>query len=142
MATWTATNVLSGAVELPKYVEIGVVVEIYSVALTTALANGDTILGPVLPAGLYLQNLRVGATSLDSGSTIAFEAGYTGALGAFFTGSTVARGATGGIQAATLPATLGFTAATNTQILVTITAGATTPVAGTMTIEITYTASP
>ncbi len=142
MATWTATNVLTGAVETPKYVEIGVVTEIYSVALTTALANGDTILGPVLPAGCYITDVVVDSGALDSNGTptIAFEAGYTGALGAFIAGSTVAQH--GGVQFANVAGTMGFTASANTQILVTITTGAATAEAGTLRIRLSYTASP
>ncbi len=144
MATWQAVNINPGAVEGPKYYEIGAIEEIWTVALPTALANGDTILGPTLPVGCWLTNVRVAVTQLDSNGTptLTFEGGYTGALGAFFTGSTAAQGANGGIQSATLPATLGFTATTPTQLLITITAGAATAKAGTMVVEITYTANP
>jgi hypothetical protein len=140
MANWQAVNINTGAVEGKKYFQIGTITEMWKATLTTALANGDTILGPTLPAGLWLSNIKVAATSLDSSTGLTFEIGYTGALGAFATGSTVGQG--GGIQSATLPATAGFTAATDTQILITITHAATTPVAGTMVIEVTYLANP
>ena len=143
MANWIATNVLSGAVETPKYVEIGIITEIYTVALTTALANGDTIFGPTMPAGCYLMDVKVDVDQLDTNGTplIAFEAGYTGALAAFIaSGNATAR--TGGIQPANVHGTVGFTAATNTQVLVTVTAAAATAAAGTMRIALSYTASP
>src|SRR5271165_4558910 len=133
MANWQATNVLTGAVEGPKYTEIGTIDEIWSVALTTALASGDTIFGPTMPAGCYLTNVTVDTGSLDSSTGITFEAGYTGHLAAFIAGSTVGQG--GGIQGANVPGTVGFTATTNTQILVTTTHVATTPVAATMVIK-------
>lgn len=147
MATWTMTNVLTGAVELPKYNDTGMIVEQYQVTLTTALANGDTIVGPTLPAGCYLSNVKVDTKSLDSGSGIVFKVGYTGALAAFITGSTV--GQAGGIQSANVAGTVGFTYApgsppipTNCPILATITTGAGTAVQGNFVMEITYTASP
>ena len=49
MGNVQAVNVLSGAREGPKYVHQGTPVEIYRMAVTTALASGDTIAGPVLP---------------------------------------------------------------------------------------------
>jgi hypothetical protein len=110
---------------------------IFSVALTTALANGDTIYGPVLPAGYYLTNVKIDTPSLDSSTGLVLEAGYTGALGAFIVGSIVGQG--GGIQSANVPGTTGFNAATATQILVTVTHAATTPVAGTLRIMMSYT---
>lgn len=140
MANWQATNILTGAVEGPKYTEIGTIDEIWSVTLTTSLANADTILGPTIPAGTYLTSVTVDTKSLDSSTGITFECGYTGALGAFILGSTVGQG--GGIQGANVAGTVGFTATTNTQLLVTITHAATTAVQGVMVIKASYTANP
>ena len=140
MALWQATNVLTGAVEGPKYTEIGGISEIWKVSLTTALANGDTILGPTMPAGCFLENVSIDVGQLDSGTGISFTAGYTGHLAAFISASTIAR--TGGIQGANVAGTTGFTSTSNVQLLVTITAAATTPVAGTMVLKFSYTANP
>ena len=142
MAIWQAVNVLSGTVENPKYSQIGIVSEIWRyTGLPTTLANGDTIIGPTLPAAAYLQNVRVDVSDLDTGGGITFSAGYAGALAAFIVGSTVAQ--TGGIQGANVSGTLGYTNPnSNVPILVTITHAAAIPVAGNMTIEISYTSNP
>ncbi len=140
MAVWQATNILTGAIELPKYIQIGVFDQMWSVALTTALANGDTILGPTLEAGLFLSSVKIAVADLDSGGGILFEVGYAGSPAAFITPTTI--GQTGGIVSLNVPSGLGFTSAVNTQIVVTITHAATVPVAGTMVIELSATASP
>lgn len=141
MAIWQATNVLTGAVEGPKYIETGVVTEIWSVLLTTALASGDTINGPVIPAGCYLDSFTVDTDSLDSSTGVTFEAGYASHLAAFIkTGNATAQG--GGIQGANAAGTVGFASTSNVTTLVTITHVATTAVQGTMRIKVTYTASP
>jgi hypothetical protein len=141
MATWQAVNVMTGTPEGQKWVEVGNTIAIWKVALTTALANGDTILGPTLPANTYLQTVIVDTDQLDTGGTIAFSCGYAGATAAFIAaGNTTAQ--TGGLIAANVAGTTGFSATTNTQIIVTITRGATTPKAGTMRISISSTANP
>jgi hypothetical protein len=141
MATWQAVNVLTGAVEGPKYTEIGAIEEIWVATLTTALANGDTVLGPTMPAGCFLTGITVDTDALDSGAGITFEAGYTGHLAAFIaTGNTTAQ--TGGIQSANVAGVNGLTSTSNIQALVTITHVATTPVAGKMRIKLSYTANP
>lgn len=140
MATWQANNILTGAPEGPKYTEIGTIDEIWSVVLTTALANGDTILGPTMPAGCYLTNVVIDTGTLDSSTGITLEAGYTSHLAAFIAASTIGQG--GGIQGANVAGTVGFTSTTNTQLLVTITHVATTPVQGTMVMKMSYTANP
>ncbi|MDE2471248.1 MAG: hypothetical protein KGL35_21570 [Bradyrhizobium sp.] len=143
MATWQGLNALSGQTELPKYNPTGAQVAIYTVALTTALANGDTIEGPVIPAGSYLQDIIVDTDQLDSNAsaTIAFESGYTGHLAAFIaSGNTTARA--GGIAHANVAGVVGATFPSDTQVLVTLTAGAATAKAGTMRICAVYTASP
>lgn len=141
MATWQATNILTNAVEGAKYVEVGTVLAIWKVALTTALANGDTILGPQIPANTYLETVTLDTDDLDGGAAITLKAGYAGNLAAFIAdGNTIAQ--TGGRTAANVAGTTGFTASTNTQLLVTITHAASPPIAGTMRLLIAYTASP
>lgn len=141
MANWQALNVLTNAVEGPKYIEVGVVVEIWKAALTTALANGDTILGPVIPAGVFVDGITVDVDQLDTGGGITFEVGYVGALAAFIaSGNTTAQA--GGIVGANVAGTVGLTFAVNTQVVATITHVATTPKAGNFRIKASYTASP
>jgi hypothetical protein len=143
MAAFQATNVLTGTAEGPKYNATGVTDEIWSVALPNTLAINDTISGPVIPAGVYLSNFVIDVDQLDSNGSplIALKAGVVGTTAAFIaTGNTIAR--TGGIQAANVAGTIGFTATTNQTTLVTITAAGATKVAGTMRIKVSYTASP
>ena len=140
MANWLATNILTGAVEGPKYTEIGAIEEIWKVALPTSLASGDTIYGPTMPAGCYLTAVTIDTGSLDSSTGIVMEAGYTGHLAAFIAASAIGQG--GGIQNANVAGTVGFNSTTNTQLLVTTTHVATTPVAGTMVLKLSYTANP
>jgi hypothetical protein len=149
MAAWQATNVLTGAVEGPKYIEIGSIDEIWSVALTTALANGDTILGPSMPAGVFFSSATVATDQLDTGGGITFEAGYTSAT---ITGIPAAPAAwiaasssiaqTGGVVGFNVAAALGQTFTGTVQMTVTITRAATTPKAGIMRLKVTYVASP
>lgn len=139
--TWQMTNVLTGAPEGPKYTEVGTITEIWTVAVTTSLGNGDTLSGPVIPAGTYLQDVVVDTDDLDSATSITFECGYTGHLAAFIATSNTTM-QTGGIQHANVKGTVGFTASTNTTVLITITAAAGTPVAGTVRLMVTYTANP
>ena len=141
MGTVQAVNVLSLTPEGAKYNATGDTTEIWSAAVTTALAAGDTISGPAIPAGTYLVDVQVGFTDIDSANTATFECGYAGALAAFIaSGNTTPQ--TGGVAHANVSTAMGFTAATNTTVLVTMTATAGGPSAGTVTILITYTASP
>ena len=142
MATYTALNVLSSAVEEPKYVEVGLITEIYTVALPNTLSAGDTIDGPILPAGCYLYDVVLDSDDLDTNATptILLEAGYSGHLAAFIAASTVAQH--GGRGNSNVAGTLGFNATTATQLLVTVTTAAATMAAGTLRIALTYTASP
>lgn len=141
MATIQATNVLTGTTELAKYNATGVTAEIWRASTTTALASGDTITAMTIPAGCYVVTGRVCWTDVDSATSFTFECGYVGTLGAFIaTGNTT--GQANGVAAFNVAGGIGFTATTDTIVLVTITATAGTPVAGTCTIVVEYTASP
>jgi hypothetical protein len=140
MATITAVNILTSAVEVPKYVEVGNVSELYTAAVTTALASGDIIVGPVLPAGCFLVDMIVDTTDIDSGSVVTFTGGYASHTADWIASSTL--GQTGGIVHANVAGALGFTATTNTTSLVTFTNTPGTAVAGTVKIGLVYTASP
>lgn len=140
MGAVQAVNILTGTTEGVKYNATGVTSEIWTAALTTALAITDTISGPTLPAGCYITDVIVDATDMDSATSLLFTVGYTGATAAFISSSSI--GQTGGIVHANVAGTIGFSATTNTTVLVTITATAGTPVAGTLRIALNYTASP
>lgn len=147
MATWQGLNINTGQTELPKYNAEGVFEEIYIAAVTTALANGDTIFGPVVQAGLFVTSVKAAADALDSASSglIAFEVGYINngtltAAGFITTGQTVARA--GGIVSSNVPASYGQTFTNNITVAAVITAGAGTAVAGNFRLGVSMTASP
>lgn len=143
MATWQGLNVNTGQVEGPKYDATGVTAAIYSVALTTALANGDVIEGPTVPAGVFLTDVVVDVASLDSNvtPTLTFECGTATTPAQFIaSGNTTAQA--GGVAHANVAGTVGTTFSTPTAIQVTITHAAATAKADTMTIMATYTATP
>jgi hypothetical protein len=140
MATWQAVNIQTGAVEGPKYYEISSASEIWVATLTTALANGDTIIGPPMPPGVYLENVVIDTDDLDGGGALTFTVGYAGALAAFISTTTI--GQTGGIVSGNVAGMTGLTFAATTPVLVTITHAASPPTAGKMRIRVSYTASP
>lgn len=140
MATWQAYNVLTGAIEGPKYIEIGACIVIWRAALTTSFTVGDTILGPSVPAGVYIDNFAVDVDQLDTGAGVLFTVGTAALPAQFISSSTGAQ--TGTIVSANVAGTLGATFTTTTQIIATITHAATTPKAGNFRFKIAYTASP
>ena len=140
MGAVQAVNILTGTTEGQKYNATGVTSEIWTAALTTALAITDTISGPTLPAGCYITDVIISVTDIDSATSSLLTVGYTGATAAFISSSSV--GQAGGIVHANVAGAVGFTATTPTTVLVTITATAGTPVAGTINICLNYTASP
>jgi hypothetical protein len=140
MATIQAVNILTGTTEGVKYNATGITNELWTAALTTGYASGDVISGPTIPAGMYVTDVAVSVTDIDSATSALFTVGYSGAAAAFISSSSV--GQTGGIARANVAGAIGFTATTNTTVLVTSTATAGTPVAGTINISVNYTASP
>jgi hypothetical protein len=140
MATVQATNVLTGTTEGAKYNATGVTAEIWSAATGTGLALNDVVSAMTIPAGNYLTGLTVSWTDVDSATSFTWTAGYSGSAAAFISTSTVGQSA--GVQTLNVATALGFTASTDTVVLITITATAGTPVAGTVRISCTYTASP
>lgn len=149
MATWQATNVLTGAVEGPKYIETGAIEEIWQVTLPTTLALADVILGPSMPAGVFFSACTVAPDQLDTAGGITFSAGYTAAAATgiaaapaawIATGNTIAQ--TSGVQGANVAAAIGSTFTGLVQMTVTITRAASTPKAGVMRLKLSYTASP
>ena len=135
MGNVQAVNVATGTPEGAKYNAVGETTEIWRMAVTTALASGDTISGPVIPAGCYLTRLVVDCPAIGSGAT--FTVGYSGTAAGFITG-----GGPAAYSILNVAGALGYTATTPTTILITMTASATTPVAGTIRIAVSYTASP
>lgn len=147
MATWQGLNINTGQTELPKNNAEGLFTEIYIATLTTALANGDTIFGPIMQAGLFLDSAKVAVDALDSASSklIQFEAGWIN-NGTFTPAGLIANGNTvagaGGIQNANVAASYGTHFTNDITMAVSITAGAGTAVAGSMRLGLTMTASP
>lgn len=135
MGNVSAVNILTGTPEVAKYIETGTPVEIWRMAVTTALASGDTIAGPILPANCYLVDCTVDCGAIGTGAT--FTVGYQGAPAAF-----ISAGAVNAVSHANVSGALGYTATTPTQILLTMTGTAGTPAAGTIRIAVEYTASP
>lgn len=135
MGNVQGVNVLTGAREVAKYNEIGTPAAIYRAALTTALASGDTIQGPILPANNYILDVTVDLGAVGAGAT--YTCGYTGTPAAFITA-----GAVNAVSHANVSGALGFSATTPTTILVTMTGTAGTPAAGIIRIAVEYTATP
>lgn len=147
MAVWTGLNINTGEVEFPKYNAEGVFTEIYIAALGTSLANGDTITGPIIQAGLFVDNVKVAVDKLDSASSglVAFEVGWINngtltAAGFISTGNTAAQA--GGITSMNVAAAYGTVFTNNVTLAAIITAAAGTAVAGNMRIGTSLTASP
>ncbi len=113
MATITAVDVNTLAVEGVKYNATGITSEIYSAATTTTLASGDTIVGPSIPAGTFVTDVVVAWTDVDSATSFTWECGYAGTLAAFVaTGNTT--GQANGIQHANVAGALGYSPAADT----------------------------
>jgi|ERR1700733_4430951 len=155
MATWTGVNVNTGAVELPKANVEGVTEEIYIAAVTTALASGDIITGPVVQGGgtngqgaMFLTGVKAAVDALDSAASklIQFNVGYIDNAGTYHGSAFIAAGNTiagaGGIQSANVPASYGQTFANNITVAASITASAGTAVAGNFRLGASFTASP
>jgi hypothetical protein len=141
MANWQMNNIQSGTPERPKYNAVGTTTEIWSVAVTTALANNDILLGPTIPAGCALSNVKVGTDKLDNGTAIVFRVGNAANTAAYIAaGATTAQA--GGIASLNVAASLGLIETVDRQVILTTNATATTPVAGTVRIEVSYVASP
>jgi hypothetical protein len=141
MANWQMNNIQTGTPEKVKYNATGPTTEIWSVALGTTLAANDVLLGPTIPAGCALSNVKVSCDKLDNGTAITFRVGNSANNVAYIaTGATTAQA--GGIATLNVPAALGLIETVDRQVLMGIVAGATTPQAGTVRIEVTYVASP
>lgn len=140
MATIQAVNILTNTPEGAKWNAVGDTTETWTAPVTTALALNDIITAMTIPANTYLNSLQVGFTDIDGATSFTFTAGYASHTADFISTSTVGQSA--GIAAINMPLALGFTATTDTVVLVTVTATAGTPVAGTCRIRASYTASP
>lgn len=141
MANINATNVVTGAVENPKYIQSGVVTEIYSAAVTTSLALADTVTGPKIPANCTLLNVILDSDDLDTNGspTIKWDVGISGTAAKFISASTVSQA--GGIATANVAGTVGYTPTSDTAVIAKVNTAAATAAAGTIRIAIVYTAS-
>lgn len=136
MGAVQAVNIQTGTPEGPKYLALGDTIEVWQAAVTTALATGDTISGPIIPRNCYLLDCTVDVGNIGAGATFTF--GYQGTPAAF-----IAAGAPNTFNRMNVAGALGYVSATaNTTTLVTMAGTAGTPVAGTIKIAIQYLASP
>lgn len=147
MATWQGVDINTGAVELPKYNANGATVQEYIVAVTTALANGDTLYGPVIQAGDFVWDVVAAPDSLDSAGSgsLAFEVGFINqgtTTAAAFIASGNTTGQAGGVAHMNVPGGFGAHFTSNTTVAAVITAGAGTAVAGNFRLGVITTASP
>lgn len=144
MATWQATNINTGTTELAKY-GIYDTTELWIASLTTAWASADVVKGPIIPANSFITDLVVDVDQLDTGTTAAFEVGYTNAstsvVAAFIaSGNTTARA--GGVVIPNVNATYGFSPTVDSTLLLTFTGGPATAKAGKIRFKLTYNYNP
>jgi hypothetical protein len=141
MTAFVATDVQTGAVEKAKYLQSGNVSVVYSAALPNTLASGDTVGGPILPAGCVLLGVHLDSDKLDSNGspTITWNVGISGTAAKFISASTVSQN--GGVAPANVGGTVGYTPAADTQVIATVGTAAATKAAGTVRIALTYSAS-
>lgn len=139
MANWQAVNINTGTTEGTKYYEIGTIAEMWVATLTSTATTGDVVLGPTIPAGTWLMDVKTDWGALGAGATQ--SVGYTSHTAAFIaSGNTTP--AAGGIQAANVAATTGFTSTTNTQVFITLGGSFTAASSTKVVIMVTYTANP
>lgn len=135
--TATDLNGYTGNVQLQ---ENGVFAQIRKMAVTTSLANTDVITGPSIPAGCALVDVIVDCTDIDSATSFTFTVGISGTAAKFISTSTV--GQATGIARMNVGAALGYLPTSDTPVILTVTATAGTPVAGTITIAVLCTRNP
>jgi hypothetical protein len=140
MGTVAATNIKTGGAQNVQWQEKGVYVQVTSAAVTTGLATNDIITGPSIPAGAYLVDILVDVTDIDGATTAAFTVGIVGTTAKFISSSTA--GQAGGIARMNVAAALGYSPAADTPVILTMTAGPATPVAGTIKIAVFCTNTP
>jgi hypothetical protein len=142
MANTNMTNVLTGTLPVVKSMPQGLITQICTAAVTTALAAADTLTGPSIPGGAYLWDIILDTTDLDSNGspTITLSVGIAGTLTKFINASTI--GQTGGSVHMNVAGALGYSPTDDTPVIVSVTAAGTTKVAGTVKIGVTYTNSP
>lgn len=139
MGTVTATD-LSGGVHGVQFQEKGDFTQIVTASVTTALAITDVITGPSIPAGCSLVDCIVDMTDIDGATSLTWTLGRSGSAAAFIATNTTGRSA--GIARMDVAAALGYTPTSDTPVILTITATAGTPVAGTVKIGVTCTRNP
>lgn len=139
MGTVTATD-LSGGAHAVQVQENGVFVQIVTASVTTALAITDIITGPSIPANCSLVDVVVDFTDIDSATSFACTVGITGTTAKFISSDTTGRA--GGIARMNVAGALGYTPTSDTPVLLTVTATAGTPVAGTIKMAVHCTRNP
>lgn len=144
---WPGVNINTGNTELAKYNVAGDFAEVYTAAVTTALVNTDTILGPVVQAGLFIVDVIAAPGDLDSAASplIAFSVGYinNGTITpAAFIATPNAAARTGAVARMDVASGYGTTFSNAITLCASITAGAGTAVAGAFRLGVVATATP
>jgi hypothetical protein len=139
MGAVTATD-LDGNTHAVQFQEKCDFTQIVKMAVTTGLASTDVITGPTIPAGCSLVDCIVDLTDIDGATSLSWTLGRSGSAAAFIGTNTTGRSA--GIARMDVAAALGYTPTSDTPVILTITATAGTPVAGTIKIGVTCTRNP
>lgn len=140
MGTVAATNIKTSGTQNVQWQEKGVFAQITTAAVTTALASTDVITCASIPAGAYLVDIIVDLSDIDGASSFSMTCGISGTAAKFIATNTAGR--TGGIARMDVASALGYSPTSDTPVLITITATAGTPVAGTIKTCVLCTASP
>lgn len=109
--------------------------------VTTALATGDTIAGPTIPAGSLLLDVYVSMSKLDTNGSpaMAYTLGTAAAPASIITAAGGLAGRNGGVDRPNAPAAVPVVFVEDTQLLLTVTAGpATGATTGVVSIVASY----
>jgi len=109
--------------------------------VTAALANGDTITGPTIPAGAVLLDVYVSMSKLDTNGApaLAYTLGTAANPAGLITAAGGVAGRNGGVDRANAPAAVPVLYAADTPLVLTVTAGpATGATTGVVSVVATY----
>jgi hypothetical protein len=108
--------------------------------LAAALDTNDLIPMVKVPAGATVIDVILDVPDLDSGTDVLMSVGYTGALTAFISSSTVAQ--TGGIARTSVAGGTAILFSAEDNVQLTVTLGPTTETTGTISLTVLYTMDP
>jgi hypothetical protein len=108
--------------------------------LAAALETNDLIPMVKVPAGATVIDVILDVPDLDSGTDVLMSVGYTGALTAFISSSTVAQA--GGIVRTSVAGGTAILFSAEDMVQLTVTTGPTTETTGTISLTVLYTMDP